>query len=209
MGVLDGLITLVPMYIAHSRWIDYGHVTLVRVSSVVFPLLLDWSILSVSQVMGTLLIAASLLFGSYAGNTLVWPRLSWGIGAALACAAGASLLGTLQRRYFVYGWNPRSRTALYVKGVQLAVIGYAAVNTTEPIVMDSRYPVLWVCYILQTWAINRFFLSHKKQTGAFVLGVTLAFKKLLTIFLYTDWTHLYNTSYVASIACGGLALMCF
>ena len=190
MGILDALVTLIPVT-ASLCWgyLDFGHATILKVASIVFPLLLEWKSLTRKDIQKSFIIMFALCFASLgAKQSLFWPNLSWGILLSLLSALGGSTLGVLQKHT---GWQPNATVKYSQLAFNCLFLSFSQIN------FNYRFVILWVCYALQTKAINMYL---KREKSAYKLSQVLSVKRVLSVILFTNWNHLYNVYYVMGIA---------
>lgn len=182
LGVLYLFSSALPLWLLVSGLIDYGHATLVRVCSVIFPAL--WNYKNIKWI-PTLLMIVSLLLGKLAVDTQFWPHISWGIILAIISGFFSSLLGILQEK-----WNPYSMDAF---GMNLTATILMYLFTEH---FQSVNILLLIVHGIQTWAINDFFLTGAKSSD---LGLILAFRKILFVVISTKWSTMNWYLYIPSV----------
>ena len=192
MGILDGLITLIPLILSLYNFLDYGHVLILKIASIIFPVILNWYTIEFNVILKSLLACISILLSSIAVyETKQWPQMNYGILLGLLSAFFASYLGQLQK---FTNWKPNGLLKV-TQCIFLIIIGVFSAKF-EKETFTINIILLWILYGLQTYYINHY-IYHVRNS--YDLALILGLKKGITISISTNWFYLLSWKYIISI----------
>ncbi len=192
MGILDGLITIIPLVLSLYNFLDYGHVLILKIASIIFSVIHSWRTVKPKVILKSFLTSISILLSSiavYESNH--WPNMNYGILLGLLSAFFASYLGQLQK---YTNWKPNGLLKLSQCVFIIIIALFSAKFEKER--FDYNIIILWVLYGIQTYYINEY-IYHTRNT--YELALILGLKKSFTICISTNWFYLLSFKYILAI----------